>query len=346
MRSYDDFSGAVRRFRGHVVQWRGWASLVSGLIFFFWVYVVLAAAWLVLWATTGEAILPIRLMLHFSAWIALGVLVAFILGVWHRRWVLATVSALVALPASLPYVPQFLPSLNRPAYSGATFTVMSYNTLGRNADVAAISRTILKQKPDVLFLQEFRLMDALLPQLDSLYDDERVYAVAEQPLGLGIVSRFPVIEAKGPRGIQKASLQMPCGVVRAWTLRAPKVFGDREAQSRFIDALLADMRNNSGPAIAGGDYNTTESSRAYRELRKHLRNAHEDAGFGLGATFPAPGRRMGRFLPAMIRIDHIFYSGGLVALDSAVVDDAGGSDHYPVKARFGWSGDKCDADDR
>ena len=345
MRSHDDFSGAVRRYWRGMAKGRGWAWLQSGLAVLFWIYVALAVLWLVLWAAAGEAILAVRLALHFSAWIALGALTALAFGAWRRRWALAAVSALVAFLAGLPCAPQFLPRLTVPAHEGETFTVMSYNTLGRNGDVDAISRAILKQKPDVLFLQEFRLMNALLPHLDNLYGGEPIYAVAEQSLGLGVVSRFPVTGAKGPRGVQAATLQMPCDTVHVWTLRAPKVFDDHEAQRRFIDALKAEMRNHDGPVLAAGDFNTTESSRAYRDLRSNLRNAHEDAGFGLGATFPAPGRRMGRFLPAMIRIDHIFYGGGLVALDSTVADDAGGSDHYPVKALFGWSSGKCGADE-
>ena len=69
-----------------------------------------------------------------------------------------------------------------------------------------------------------------------------------------------------------------------------------------------------------------------------LADAHQEAGWGLGHTFPAYG---GRYLgipivPRQVRLDMILHTGDLVALDSRVGADPGASDHMPVLAELAW----------
>ena len=90
-----------------------------------------------------------------------------------------------------------------------------------------------------------------------------------------------------------------------------------------------------GPLIVGGDFNTTDQSELYRLINRHLDNAHWEAGWGFGFSFPAESSSIyGVPIPgSVVRIDHIFYSGEhFLARHALTLSDSGGSDHLPVVA--------------
>ena len=80
------------------------------------------------------------------------------------------------------------------------------------------------------------------------------------------------------------------------------------------------------PLLICGDMNDTPTSFAYRIMRGDLDDTWEDAGLGLGITF--------REMPFYFRIDHLFHSKHLRALDVKVMRDIKYSDHYPVMATY------------
>lgn len=330
------FDQISRKMRA--VRWHHLSRLVSLAC---WAYVGIILVWLAVWVSTGETLLLTRLAIPFSYWIGLSLVFSAGCSLWQRQWLLTIVSAGVGLLLLGPYVPQYFPRAAPPESGTQTFTVMTYNTMGLNQDVDAISRVILNEKPDILFLQESYQIDALMDRLGTLYDGQPVYLATEQSMGLSTVSRFPLTRLPALRGIQKVSVHTECDELQAWVLRAPKVNGGMESQYRFFETLADDMRKYDGPILAAGDFNMTERSVPYGYLRRFLKNAHEDVGYGLGATFPAPGRRLGRLLPPMIRIDHIFYNEHITAYDSVVLNHAGGSDHYPVKAHIALANSDC-----
>jgi endonuclease/exonuclease/phosphatase (EEP) superfamily protein YafD len=319
-----------------------WRNVFRVVLFASWTYVGIVLAWLLLWLSTGEVLLLTRLTIPFAYWIGLSLVAAAGWALWQRRWRLATLSSAMALLLLGPYVPQYLPRMTAPSSSAQMFTVMTYNAMGLNEEVDAIARVILEQKPDILFLQEFYRMEDLKDRLNALYDGDEVYTAVEQSMGLSTISRFPLTPLPALRGIQKVSVRLGCNELKAWVLRAPKVNGGVEAQYQFFEALANDMATNDRAMLVAGDFNMTERSVPYAYLRRFLNNAHEEAGYGLGATFPAPGRRLGRLLPPMIRIDHIFYNQHLAAHDSIVIGRAGGSDHYPVKALVAFADPGCE----
>jgi endonuclease/exonuclease/phosphatase family metal-dependent hydrolase len=86
----------------------------------------------------------------------------------------------------------------------------------------------------------------------------------------------------------------------------------------------------------GGDFNTTDQSEGYHLLAQHLKNAHWEAGWGFGFSFPANQPRFKRIpiLTPVVRIDHIFYSSHFLAHSATTLSDSGGSDHLPVIAEL------------
>jgi endonuclease/exonuclease/phosphatase (EEP) superfamily protein YafD len=111
------------------------------------------------------------------------------------------------------------------------------------------------------------------------------------------------------------------------------------SRTSFMQRLAADLDTQTGPVVVAGDLNSTDQSDAYALLQSRLTNAHQAAGWGLGHTFPADGTRHigGTSIPArLMRLDMIFYSDELVALDSYVSATHGASDHMPVLATLAW----------
>ncbi|MEZ4683937.1 MAG: endonuclease/exonuclease/phosphatase family protein [Caldilineaceae bacterium] len=103
-------------------------------------------------------------------------------------------------------------------------------------------------------------------------------------------------------------------------------------------ALAADIAERNEPAIVVGDFNSTDQSDAYHILQSQLQDAHRQAGWGLGHTFPAyRGTFRGvPILPRLVRIDMVRYTSEFVALASRVSRSHGESDHLPVVATIAW----------
>jgi len=78
---------------------------------------------------------------------------------------------------------------------------------------------------------------------------------------------------------------------------------------------------------------TADSEFAARIHALGLRDAHDLAGFGRGATWPV--RRWWRYVPGL-RLDHIYVSDAFAVTESRT-GVGRGSDHRPVSATLGWA---------
>ncbi len=95
---------------------------------------------------------------------------------------------------------------------------------------------------------------------------------------------------------------------------------------------MARVEKVDGPVVLLGDFNLTDQTDQYRRITGSLRDAHRAAGWGFGHTFPAHGRIYVLPIPVpLIRIDYVFYSPGLAAIETHLGENAG-SDHRPVIA--------------
>jgi endonuclease/exonuclease/phosphatase family metal-dependent hydrolase len=132
-------------------------------------------------------------------------------------------------------------------------------------------------------------------------------------------------------GVLHVEIELPGTVVDAWNVHLQKSLESTGIQYRTIDHLVAQVQRADGPVLVAGDFNATTINYPCVKMNQYLDDAFEQVGFGFGFTFPSPARRMGMITPFM-RIDHIYYSKHFVVRKAYVVDDAGGSDHYPVVA--------------
>lgn len=105
-----------------------------------------------------------------------------------------------------------------------------------------------------------------------------------------------------------------------------KAFRSRASEAIAIRKFLEETHPSDMPLMICGDMNDTPVSFCYHTLKKDLNDTWQNAGRGNGITY--------REYRLWFRIDHIFYSDHLKALDVAVRKDILYSDHYPVQATY------------
>ncbi len=303
-------------------------SLFSMLAFYGFVPLPLVAIW-ALWRR--QAFLLLLLMLDFGAFFAL----------WGQA---------------------FLPKAN-PAIQ-PQLTVLTYNVLGWNEDVAAQVETIRALAADVVFLQE--LNPTLAALVEEHLSEQYPYRILDAQVGvegMGTLSKFPLervasVPALGWVGEpQWLKLEWQnCEIELMNVHMAPTNFLDaahiqhtnalRQAQARWIVAQIKPEK----PLIVAGDTNSVPLSDSYRILRQGLQDAWQVSGWGLGHTFPGRGgagssrpQIFGVYVPKwLLRIDYIFYTTHFQATQSRLTPFDGISDHRGVWASLGWLGE-CDS---
>jgi len=299
-----------------------------------WLVAVFSSLWFGLHVMIGGAIPVVRLINYITPWVSICLLLFFITGLAMRYYLLAGVHLLLALMIASPYLPQFLPHgdsyLQRDA---EIYKVMSYSKMGRNTDLESVAAVIRQERPDILFMQE--VGKEIFPLLSGLYGEEELF-FALNHVGV-IVSRFPLTALSVQQyGRNAAELNISGVKVTLWNVHLQKSFVSSRTQMQQIREVLESVVRAPGPVIVAGDFNATPGGDPYILTRKLLHNAYEDAGFGFGFTFPTPVRQIGALMP-FIRIDHIFYNDYFSVIDSYVVKQAGGSDHYPIVALMQFS---------
>ena len=266
----------------------------------------------------------------------------------HRRvWrIIALVPVLLFVGT---YGALFCPRIPAPVTSPA-FTAMTYNVLYLNSDVDGVVASIEAQDADIVGLRELtpEVAAPLAERLALRYPHHRL------DTWCGLWTRLPILayesflldEGRG-QPAQQALVDVGGRAVtvlsvhpRSPPLRGFHLFGlplgiptgffnqGRDADMR---SLLARIDQIEGPMVVIGDLNLTDQQSLYPALMRRLRDAHREAGWGMGFTFT---RFRGLELP-MWRIDYVLHTPDLVAVRTAV-GEYGGSDHRPVWAELGF----------
>ena len=77
-----------------------------------------------------------------------------------------------------------------------------------------------------------------------------------------------------------------------------------EEQRLMLDALLQQLRAETLPVLVLGDWNLPDFGPRYRDLTRHLLDAHREAGHGYGHTFPGDVTLLGALGQPWMRIDY------------------------------------------
>jgi len=284
-------------------------------------------------AVIAERTVATLLLTYFvppQVWTLCGVLL--LLSSLKARQGRATIGSLVALFLALPLLGWNIPHSTA---AQSSFRLMTYNIARGAGGASELADTVRQQHPDVVCLQEINglqatMFPALLRQLPE-------YSVV-QAREVALLSRLPVLNRQETpipgttRSLLSASIRTRDGQVTVLNTHFTTVplrsgwAGAVESRTRQEQAFLSRAQGIPGALVACGDFNTPPRGLVYAALKRHFTNAFEQAGSGLGLTFPAT-------LP-LARIDHVWLRQAEAVRASVPVSRA--SDHRPlvVDVRF------------
>jgi len=326
------------------------SSTIKGIVTFFW-----AASWIfaatmlltifVLRWWPGDRFIVVRMFNYSMPWFLVILLTQILVaGVAGRKWLV-----LALLPATVYIIfvnlPLFMPKNLPQTPSGFKLKVMSFNVWSHNNDMASIAEVISKAAPDILLIQELskKKQHKIVDLINGIYKSDEGGFVYDSKTLLGTYSRYPItlLPIKTESSVQKAVIETTSGPVTIYNVHFLRtVLRDSHNWKKLHDEVtglvLSEIANISGPVILGGDFNMTDQTQTYREISKTLKNAHREAGFGFGFTFPSSSRKIKGWmtLPPIVRIDHLFYNRNFYCSSAQTLDKSGGSDHLPVVSEF------------
>ncbi len=228
-----------------------------------------------------------------------------------------------------------------------TYNIHSCRGTDGRVDPARIAETIARCEPDIVALQEVDVgrkrsggadqaqMIAAHLKLAS-YFHPALHLETEQygdailtALPTRVVHAAPLPSIGEPRGAIWVAVDIGGGTLQVFNTHLGL---RRRERIRQVSTLLGpdwlgSARCRDEPTVLLGDFNAVPSSMPYRTLARHGRDALVDAGARVRPTFPS------RF--PVLRLDHIFVSGGVRAVHAEVVADRrtrSASDHLPVLA--------------
>ena len=294
---------------------------------------LLAVARVVAWAAGVPALLGMHALGPLPYLAGLPVAGAALIGREAQLAVVALAVAAVAVPTGLP---EYAAASETPlgARSSTQLRILSWNLYHANADAAAIDMVVGDANADVVVLQEVSPTNTdALKRSAALSGYRHTFSTpAASAFGSGIWSRLPLEGAQefdvGGLPMSRATLMTGAGPVRLVNVHAlsPVTDQGRNVWPRQLRALAELARSPGPPVLMAGDFNATWGHRPFRRL---LDVGLEDAAAARGARWEATWPVDRRWVPPVLRIDHVLSGPGLAAT-SYRTGDAGGSDHRSI----------------
>ncbi|MEV8508428.1 endonuclease/exonuclease/phosphatase family protein [Actinoplanes sp. NPDC051475] len=214
--------------------------------------------------------------------------------------------------------------------AGPRLRLVTANVLLTNPAMEALAGELADLDADVCCLQEVTDEHLAAIKAAGLLDAYPHAVLDPRPgyNGSAILSRIPLEHAApidvagGP--MTRADLRLPGGVIRLVNVHteAPVNRAKLAAWRRQLRELAGTTAPPGAHLVLAGDFNATADHRSMAALLRPLRDAFDEAGRGLGATWP----RWRGPMPTLLRLDHILVSPG-VAVRSARAEHSTGSDH-------------------
>jgi endonuclease/exonuclease/phosphatase (EEP) superfamily protein YafD len=272
-------------------------------------------------------------------------LIAFLMQ--SRR--IAGIYLLLLVVSLLWFLPILLPKFQS-TEAEDTFRVLSFNLYPENTETETAELWLIGQDADILLLQE---IPHSLPELEMAYS--RYDYMGET---FAIFSRYPIEESsefilEGETQVRYV-LDVDGQEIAIYHLHLLMPLNENEGdflllrydesrRNTQIIELLEILSNESLPTMLVGDFNMSEWSPFYSVLAEQYEDAYRVASWGLGASWPAgESEELPDFLPRLLRLDYLWYRGGLEAISSYVGNELG-SDHLPLIVDMRLTGEQ-DAD--
>ncbi|MDY7078231.1 MAG: endonuclease/exonuclease/phosphatase family protein [Chloroflexota bacterium] len=315
-------------------------------------YATLVAGWYVAYRLTGDDFWWLAMINSFAVYLFAPLPLILLLAVLARR----RVAWLALLVIMLPFLSLFGSDLTPPSpvvragNKDPALTVMTYNVLYAVTDAAPAAVNITSANPDIIAFQE--LTPLLARQLEQEIGARYPYRTPLHPAAchaeVAVWSRYPLqvedVDEDVLCRVRPVVVSFDGRLVRVVDIHAWPFTGlDQESVERSfrwrqeqIEMVLNMVEGQPEPLVLLGDLNSTPTHEVHRTLSTHLVDAHREAGWGLGHTYPATdGRLWGIPYPdRLVRIDHIFHSDEWRAEAAWVGEWDGSSDHRAVVARL------------
>lgn len=221
-----------------------------------------------------------------------------------------------------------------PPACGPGIVVMSANLLMVNPDPAPLAQEIRDVDPDLLLLQELSPLwvQALAkagvwarwPYGESIAREDSFGSAirAKRPLASSSIFELDTLPQT------RATVALGKGAVEVWNIHVlpPRTPSYWKAYRFEVGLLLDAAREQTGPFLMGGDFNSHGLSRFVRDMRDVMDDAWELAGQGPGDTWPN-----GVFKLPSLRLDHLYLSKDLTVTEIRLGTGAN-SDHRPLIA--------------
>ena len=312
-------------------------------------YALGVAGWSILVRTPAAGWWPINLASVFDLWLYAPLPFLALLAAARLDWRAALWLFLPFLVLGGEYGPYFLP--NGVTASGTPLRILTANLTFTNPNVEVAADVLAGQRPDVIAVQELgpTMADTLARRLREHYPYQALYP-RQGALGMGVLSRYPLAPAGSPEmspgscNCLEASFDLDGQSVtllivhpappesrftRALGVPVPTRF-DTSRHERSLGAILDRASAVREPLLVVGDFNLSDRQPAYSEFRQRFGDAHREAGWGLGYTFPNEKVYRLPFYP-FLRIDYVLHDAAWSA-SSARTGDLAGSDHRFVVA--------------
>lgn len=249
-----------------------------------------------------------------------------------------------------------LPPLETP--DATRFSAITWNLYVDNDSIEVLRQVLNEAPANVVALQELTTEQASAirndPQLQQRYP--AMLLVPGGADGMGILSTLPIVEQgvlynpRYPNAFPVLWARIALDDTRQITVvnahprqatfarSIPRLLltgidpRRRDEEIAFIRSFVEERLERGEHVLLLGDFNLTEREPAYAELAAQLQDAHRQVGIGIGHTWRL--HELQQLPLALLRIDYIWSSRGVVPLRTDTDCTPRGSDHCLLRGVF------------
>lgn len=310
-------------------------------------YGLSVSGFLLLRTLLGDDLLVISLVNNFAHTLFMFSLVLIPLCLLLRRVRVIVLLLPPLLAFLLSYALFFVPRATSAAADAPRLSVLTYNLKAQAVNVDMLIAVIRDSGADVIALQELSIPAAarIEVELNALYPHQALHPQPEPAFaGQGLLSRYPIQSDDYwliHYGHQRVQLDVNGQVLIVYNSHPTPPFfthdffsqGHLQRKEEVIDIMRrVQAEPDDVPLVLMGDMNLTDQSTDYWRIAEHLIDTHREVGWGMGFTFPNFGMTNARlsFLPPVARIDYVFHNASLFGVETRILPNTGGSDHFPL----------------
>lgn len=273
-----------------------------------------------------------------------------------KHWFTIISSIVCICLLSWMHLKYWSPSQIIPTGSPAIVKILSVNLSWNRTKPKTLINLVIQGKPDIICLQETtdRQINIALPKLKIFYPYQ---ALAPNAI---LISKYPFILSEnlhlaGHKEWQQRAIininQQEIVIYNVQTISPwmgqQKIFSffkfpvyEYAKRSAEIQDLVQRIKKETSPVIVAGDFNLTDQTQDYYQLKTILQDSFQTSGFGFGFTWP-DGWDLSLLIKSLkwklnyplFRIDYIWYSKDWGSKSVQVLPSTG-SEHLPIAAEL------------